>query len=181
MTQHNVPKNSPVSWTLDLHFVPNQSERAQSTFFVNPPHRPGPRYTPSLTPDSPTTWPAKFVVTNDGDGASEPSTLTVTMTPLDAHLPSVPAACRVAPSDFTKDVPVLAPGATFEVSALALRLGESSGIGERHAPTKAPPKASCRFQIKAETGPSRRNTGALRSVGVYGALTRTITLAVPAK
>ncbi|MCM3877978.1 MAG: hypothetical protein NEA02_16375 [Thermoanaerobaculia bacterium] len=181
MTQHNVPKDAPISWTLDLHFVPQQSERAESRFLLNPPHRPGPRYTPSLTPDSPTTWPAKFVVTNDGDGASEPSSLTVSVTPLDAHTPLAPAACRVAPSGFTKDVPVLAPGAKFEVSALALRLGEPDGIGGTHPLTKVPPKASCRFQIRAETGPAARNAGALRPVGVYGALTRTITLSVPAK
>jgi hypothetical protein len=180
MAQHNVPTDSPISWTLDLHFVPQQSERAQSVFFIKPPHRPGPRYTPSLTPDAPTVWPAKFVVTNDGDGASEPSSLTVSMTPLDAHTREAPEACRVAPSSFTKDVPVLAPGAKFEVSAVALRLGEPLGIGGIHSPTKAPPKASCRFQVKVETGPAAQNAGAPRPVGVYGTLTRTVTLSVPA-
>ena len=189
MTDHNVPKDSPVSWTLDLHFVPQQSERAQSTFFINPPHRPGPRYTPSLAPDSPSAWPTKFVVTNDGDGPSQPSSIAVSVKVLPSRVPVPRGVCEPRFADFTRDVPVLAPGGKFAVPTIELHVGPLAG--KLHFPTPAtsstaapPPskltqRIACRFEIKAEAGPP--GTGAPRPVGVYGSLTRTITVEEEAK
>ena len=184
MTQHNVPKDSPISWTLDLHFVPQQSERAESTFFINPPHRPGPRYTPSLAPDSPSAWPTKFTVTNDGDAFSQPSSLAVSAKLLPSRVPVPRGACQPRFSDFTRDVPVLAPGGKFDAPTIEFHVGPLGGklpfpspstSADAPPPSKLTPRIACRFEIKAETGPPARS-GAPRPVGVYGSLTRTITI-----
>jgi hypothetical protein len=188
MTQHGVPTDSPIAWTLDLHFVPQQSERAQSTFFINPPHRPGPRYTPSLAPDSPSAWPTKFVVTNDGDALSQPSSLAVRVKLLPSGAPVPRGACEPRFSDFTRDVPALAPGARFDVPPIEFHLGPLAGKLQLPTPaTSAPatpaappmskvtPRIACRFEIKAETGPPPRTAGP-RPVGVFGSLARTITI-----
>lgn len=187
MTQHNVPKDAEIRWSINLHFVPNQAEKAESGFFLNPPHRPGPRYAPSLAPDSPSAWPAKFVVTNDGDGVSEPSSLAVSVTLLETRALVPRGSCKPAFSDFTRDVPVLAPGAKFEIPMVDLSIVAHTGKLPPPSGTRGPqtskltPPVSCKFQIRAETGPPPRNAGAPRPIGVYLSLTRTITVEVPAE
>ena len=87
----------------------------------------GPRYTPSLAPDSPSAWPTKFVVTNDGDAFSQPSSLAVSVKRLESRVPVPRGACEPRFADFTRDVPVLAPGGRFEMPTVELRVGSLSG------------------------------------------------------
>jgi hypothetical protein len=130
----------------------------------------------------------KFIVTNDGDGFSQPSSLAVSVKLLPSSVPIPRGACEPRFADFTRDVPVLAPGGKFDVPPIEIHIGPLAG--NLHFPTpatsatappppsKLTPRIACRFEIKAETGPPPR-TGAPRPVGVYGSLTRTITIEEP--
>ncbi len=185
MSAHAVPADAAISWTLDLHFVPQQSERAESRFFLRPPHRPGPRLTPSLVPDN-RAWPSKIVVTNDGDAGSEAAILTVKSTVVGAESPVVRAHCRPALADFTRDLPALRPGAKAEFATGAFPLVRPPVATK--APSKSPPAPGpakpvvttipCTFGLSVAVGPALGSRIG-NPTGVYGSLTRTLHTIAP--
>ena len=191
MSAHAVPADSAVSWTLDLHFVPQQSERAESRFFVSPPHRPGPRLTPSVAPDD-GSWPSKIRVLNAGDGRSDAAILSVKTTVAETLNPLVRALCHPAFEDFTRDVPALDPGAEADFSTLNLPgpkvVGAFKSVGAtppasrgpaRPTPARpAPATMPCTFVLSVALEPARGSVIG-NATGVYGSLTRTIHTIAP--
>ncbi len=182
MAAHRVPTDSAVQWSIHTHKGLALTENATSRFFVKPPHRPGPRLVPTVSPDSPGAWPAKIVVANAGDARSDAAILTVKTTVAGVQNPLVRALCKPAFADFTKDVLPLEPGASAEFPTIGLAFARPIARGlvppaspsASRGPVKpTPATVPCTFELTISLGPGAGSR--YRNVtGIHGSLTRVI-------